>query len=84
MNAIKKAQEVLRQRREAGIKNKPPEHNLIKRYGLDTKSRKEAIHMMCFSCMGGDEKVMPEPGWKWHIRDCEIENCPLHKFRPYQ
>jgi hypothetical protein len=61
-----------------------PITNLIIRYGLDTKSRKEAIHMMCFSCQGGDAQNMPDPGWQRHIRDCTIKNCPLYNFRPYQ
>ena len=77
-------QEALKKRREAGIKNKKPEHNLIKRYGLDTKSRKEAIYMMCFACIGGDAEVLPDPGWKKEIRGCHINTCPLHKWRPYQ
>ena len=84
LNRIEKMQEARRKRQEAGIPNKPPEHNLIKRYGLNSKSRKEAIFMMCFYCQGGDADVLPDPGWKREIRECKVLGCPLHKWRPYQ
>ena len=34
--------------------------------------------------IGGDDDVMPDPGWKKEIRACGILGCPLHKWRPYQ
>ena len=84
MNNLRKMQEALEQRRAAGIKNKPPENNLIKRYGLKEGTRKESIFMMCFSCEGGDIDNMPDSGWKRAIGDCTILDCPLQKWRPYQ
>lgn len=84
MNRIEKMQLARERQRESGMVNKPPEHNLIKRYGLNSKSRKEAIFMMCFHCQGGDADVMPDPGWKREIRECTIKKCPLYKWRPYQ
>jgi len=84
MSNVKKMQEALERRRASGIKNKPPENNLIKRYGLKEGTRKESIYMMCFSCEGGDIDYLPDPGWKKGIGNCVITDCPLYKWRPYQ
>lgn len=76
------AQKAALKRQEEG---KPVyEHNLIKRYGLDTDSRKEAIFMKCFECEGGDKDNLPDPGFKKAIGNCTITDCPLWKWRPYQ
>lgn len=85
MNKVKRMQQGL-QAWKVGRrpKQKPIEKNLIKRYGLDTNSRKEAIHMTCFYCQGGDKDNMPDLGRQKEIKLCGVTECPLHKWRPYQ
>ena len=63
--------------------NDTREHNLIKRYEKDPKSRAKAVGAMCFSCQGGDRDNMPDHGYKDEIRHCRID-CPLKAFRPYK
>lgn len=77
LNRVEKMQLARKKRIEAGIPNKPTEHNLIKRYGLNSKSRKEAIFMMCFHCQGGDADVMPDPVlWRHGMPASQVETVP--------
>ena len=84
MNKMERIHQGLQAWKESGGQQKPIEKNLIKRYGLDTNSRKEAIHMACFCCQGGDCATMPDLGWQKEIKTCGVTGCPLHKWRPYQ
>ena len=50
---------------------------------LNPNSRKHAIFAHCFDCCGGNISG-DNTGVKSEIRNCEITNCSLHKFRPYK
>lgn len=39
-----------------------------------------AVQRICYECQGGDA----DPGPKIRVRDCTIEQCPLHPVRPWQ
>ena len=60
------------------------EHNLIKKSLAAPNSKAKAIGAFCFSCYGGTEDEMPDPGWKNMIRTCSSFNCPLYGHRPYR
>ena len=75
------ARMALQEKQKAGLIHK--EHNLIRRYEADPKSRAKAVGAMCFSCHGGDRYNLPDGGWKDEIRHCRID-CPLKAFRPYK
>ncbi len=61
---------------------KPREANWIRRSQQNPKSLKLAIRAMCFHCMGGTEKEMPDSGWRQAISECTSFKCPLHTYRP--
>jgi len=79
--ALLLARKALQEQQKAGKDKR--EHNLIRKYEADSKSRTKAVHAMCFSCQGGDRDNMPDHGYKQEIRDCKID-CPLKAFRPYK
>ena len=79
--ALLLARKALQEKQQAGKVHK--EHNLIKRYESDPKSRSRAVHAMCFNCQGGDRDNLPDGGWKNEIRECRVD-CPLKAFRPYK
>ena len=52
----------------------------IERHKAKPTSWKKAIASHCYSCEGEDA----DPGWRWRIGNCLIEDCALYSFRPYQ
>lgn len=76
--ALKKAHEAVRARREAGIQ--------IERLDPISKARRNpsslrlAINAKCWDCQGG----MADPGIRERIGACPIKACSLHPVRPYQ
>ena len=49
---------------------------LFERVGsADNKSRADSIKAFCLRCVGYKYK---------RVRSCAANECPLHKFRPYQ
>ncbi len=60
------------------------EFNPVLRYkNAVKKTRKEAIHAMCASCMGCTGNSI-EKGFRSEIANCSCHNCPLYEFRPFQ
>jgi len=57
--------------------------NPIQTHLLNSNSRKLAINAKCFDCCGGINSDNNK-GIKSEIRNCEITNCSLYKFRPYK
>ncbi len=43
-------------------------------------TRKHAIHAHCYQCMGSGADTW----WKTEIGNCQITDCALWRFRPYQ
>lgn len=43
-------------------------------------SLKFAIRAMCYDCEGRDA----DRGWRKRVRECSIDECPLHHVRPYK
>lgn len=72
-DAIQKAQEAMRARREAGI----PVVRLdpIEKAKANPKSLRAAVNGKCWDCCCGQRK---------EIRECHITACPLWNVRPYQ
>jgi hypothetical protein len=62
---------------------KAPVNNLIARFNK-TPTRKNAILAQCFSCIGGDRLNYPDSGWRKRIRECNVPDCYLWQFRPFQ
>ena len=60
------------------------EHNLMKKALAAPNSKVKAIAAFCFTCFGGTEDEMPDPGWKGFIRNCTSHSCPLRTHRPYR
>lgn len=71
--SLKKAQEIMRQRREDGI----PVVRLdpIEKAKANPKSLRAAINAKCWDCSCGQ---------RIEIRECPISACPLYGLRPYQ
>ena len=77
MSGLAKAQEVMRLRREAGIKTeiKSP----LEKAALRPDSLRLAINAKCYDCIGQDA----DPDWRGSIRNCVCNDCPLYSVRPY-
>ena len=43
-------------------------------------TRKYAIYALCYECMGSGG----DTSWKTDIGNCQIKDCPVWSFRPYQ
>jgi hypothetical protein len=61
---------------------KAPETNPLARY-VANPTRGKAINAKCAECVGCTPTHL-EPGFRATIRDCTVNTCPLHVFRPYQ
>lgn len=60
------------------------ESNPVLRYkNAVKKTRKEAIHAKCASCMGCTENSI-EKGFRSEIAKCSCHDCPLYEFRPFR
>ena len=75
---LEKAQQVMAERRAAGIAVERLDP--IEKARRNPKSLRLAINAFCCTCMGGSD----ESGWKGQIRDCTSLACPLYIVRPYQ
>lgn len=73
IESLQKAQEVQRQRREAGI----PVVRLdpIEKSAANPKSLRLAINAKCWDCCCAQRE---------EIRKCTMVKCPLYAVRPYQ
>lgn len=80
---LEKAQRIMRERRESGA-TITVENNLISKAKAKPDSLKRAIAAFCFTCFGGTENEMPDPGWKNDIKHCPSVKCPLYNHRPYK
>lgn len=76
--ALKKAHEAMRARREAGevIVRKTPMEKAAER----PTSLRLAVTAKCADCVGWD----CDPNPRERIRECISTRCPLHPVRPYQ
>lgn len=77
-SGLEKAQEILRLRREAGIKTEIK--NPLEKAILRPDSLRLAINAKCYDCIGQDA----DPDWRGSIRNCVCKDCPLYPVRPYQ
>jgi len=59
---------------------KPERLDPIQKSKKNPGSRQLAIRAYCYSCSGENS----DPHWRWRIGNCEIPECPLWRFRPYQ
>ena len=59
-----------------------PEFNPVQRF-LKRPTHLNAIKAMCARCMGCSETHL-ERGFKESIRDCTVQDCPMHRYRPYR
>lgn len=78
LTGLAKAHEVMRLRREAGIKVE--QIDPIERARRNPTSLRMAINAKCFDCQG----AMSDPGIRERIGACPIVSCSLHPVRPYQ
>lgn len=78
LTGLQKAQEVLRLRREAGIKTEIK--NPLEKAVANPESLRLAINAKCYDCIGQDA----DPDWRGSIRECICTDCPLYPVRPYQ
>ena len=78
-DALTKAHEALRAKREAGeaVERIDP----IEKARRNPKSLRRAVTAMCVRCFGGGEGA-PVP--RRDIRDCTAPACPLYLLRPYR
>jgi hypothetical protein len=76
--ALKRAHEAMRARREAGevIERLDP----MEKARRNPTSRALAIAAKCWDCQGGNA----DPGVRRRVGECSITRCPLHPVRPYQ
>lgn len=58
----------------------PSERKTLAEKHEENPTRKTAIDLFCFQCMGGD----CASNIRRDIKTCPATQCPLHKFRPYQ
>lgn len=58
------------------------DHNPISRY-LNRPTRKNANNAMCARCVGCSIDHL-EPGYRQDIKNCSVNDCPMHKQRPFQ
>jgi len=73
IESLKKAQEVMRQRREDGIVT--VRLDPIQKAKENPKSLRLAINAKCYECCDGSRA---------EIRNCSAHGCPLRNLRPYQ
>ena len=78
MTGLQKAQEVMRLRREAGIKTEI--RNPMEKAAERPDSLRLAINAKCYDCIGQDG----DTDWRGSIRECVCTDCPLYPVRPYQ
>ena len=78
LTGLEKAQQVLRERREAGIKIEIK--NPIEKAASRPDSLRLAINAKCYDCIGQDA----DPDWRGSIRNCVCTDCSLFPVRPYQ
>ena len=53
----------------------PLYEGIVKRAKRGTASPRQAIKAFCLTCVGFIRK---------DIKNCTADECPLHKYRPYQ
>lgn len=76
--ALRKAQEVNRKRKELGIKLEVKDP--ITKANEDPTSLRKAINGKCWDCIGRG----CDPNPRQAIRDCVITDCTLFPVRPFQ
>lgn len=77
-DALQKAHETMRAKREAG--EKVERLDPLEKARRNPASKALALRAKCFDCMGGDS----EPGVRKKVRECSVTRCPLHPHRPWQ
>lgn len=75
---LQKAQEIMRLRREAGIKTEM--RDPLQKAAARPDSLRLAINAKCYDCIGRDG----DTDWRGSIRGCVCCDCPLYPVRPYQ
>ena len=78
MNGLEKAQQRIREMREAGIE--PERLDPMQKASRNPQSLRKAIDAKCWDCQGQDA----DPGVKWRVGNCQILDCPLHPVRPWR
>ncbi|WP_299316261.1 hypothetical protein [uncultured Halomonas sp.] len=77
MNALQKARETQKAKREAGeLTVLDP----VQKAHRNPKSLRLAINGKCWDCVGG----AADPGPRQRIRDCPCTDCTLYAVRPFQ
>lgn len=65
--------------RQPPVRTRTTNRNPLQVY-QDQPTRSNAIKARCYQCVGEGQ----DSGWREAIRQCSVDSCALHDYRPYQ